>query len=88
MPDTVGAALDVPLKRSPLVTVVASLLGTTTAGAYIESATGIEAGGRTGRTAIVTALWFLAALFFAPLFSAVPPAAYGPALVMVGMLML
>jgi AGZA family xanthine/uracil permease-like MFS transporter len=36
----------------------------------------------------VTALWFLAALFFAPLFSSVPPAAYGPALVMVGMLML
>lgn len=69
-------------------TVVGALLGTTTAGAYIESAAGIEAGGRTGRTAIVTALWFFAALFFAPLFSAVPPQAYGPALVMVGMLML
>jgi AGZA family xanthine/uracil permease-like MFS transporter len=76
------------LQCDAVATVVASLLGTTTAGAYIESATGIEAGGRTGRTAIVTALWFLAALFFAPLFSSVPPAAYGPALVMVGMLML
>ena len=76
------------LQCDALSTVVGSLLGTTTAGAYIESATGIEAGGRTGLTAIVIALWFLAALFFAPLFSAVPPAAYGPALVMVGMLML
>ncbi|MGH7480518.1 MAG: solute carrier family 23 protein, partial [Longimicrobiales bacterium] len=69
-------------------TVLGSLLGTTTCGAYIESAAGIEAGGRTGLTAVVTSAWFLAALFFAPLLSAVPPAAYGPALVMVGMLML
>ncbi|HJR53879.1 MAG TPA: NCS2 family permease [Gemmatimonadota bacterium] len=69
-------------------TVLGSLLGTTTSGAYIESAAGIEAGGRTGLTAVVTALWFLAALFFAPLLSAVPPSAYGPALVVVGMLML
>ncbi|HET6342850.1 MAG TPA: NCS2 family permease [Gemmatimonadota bacterium] len=76
------------LQCDALSTVVGSLLGTTTSGAYIESATGIEAGGRTGLTAIVTALWFLAALFFAPLLSSVPPAAYGPALVMVGMLML
>ena len=69
-------------------TVLGSLLGTTTSGAYIESAAGIEAGGRTGLTAVVTAMWFLAALFFAPLLSAVPPSAYGPALVVVGMLML
>ncbi|HET6360658.1 MAG TPA: NCS2 family permease [Gemmatimonadota bacterium] len=69
-------------------TVLGALLGTTTSGAYIESAAGIEAGGRTGLTAVVTALWFLAALFFAPLLSAVPPSAYGPALVVVGMLML
>ena len=69
-------------------TVAGSLLGTTTCGAYIESAAGIEAGGRTGLTAIVTSAWFLAALFFAPLLSAVPPSAYGPALVVVGMLMI
>ena len=48
----------------------------------------MEAGGRTGLTAVVTAVWFLAALFFAPLLSAVPPSAYGPALVVVGMLMI
>ncbi len=69
-------------------TVLGALLGTTTSGAYIESSAGIEAGGRTGLTAVVTAVWFLAALFFAPLLSAVPPSAYGPALVVVGMLML
>lgn len=76
------------LQCDALATIAASLLGTTTTGAYLESAAGIEAGGRTGRTAVVTALWFLAALFFAPLLSAVPAVAYGPALVMVGMLML
>ncbi len=76
------------LQCDAFATIAGSLLGTTTTGAYIESAAGIEAGGRTGRTAVVTALWFLAALFFAPLLSAVPTIAYGPALIMVGMLML
>lgn len=76
------------LQSDALATVAGALLGTTTCGAYIESAAGIEAGGRTGLTAVVTAAWFLAALFFAPLLSAVPPSAYGPALVVVGMLMI
>ena len=76
------------LQSDAAATVAASLLGTTTTGTYIESAAGIEAGGRTGATSVVTAGWFLAALFFAPLLSAVPPAAYGPALVVVGMLMM
>lgn len=76
------------LQCDALATIAAAILGTTTTGTYIESAAGIEAGGRTGRAAVVTALWFLAALFFAPLLSAVPAVAYGPALVMVGMLML
>jgi AGZA family xanthine/uracil permease-like MFS transporter len=80
--------IDRALQCDAFSTVAGSLLGTTTSGAYIESAAGIEAGGRTGLTAIVTAAWFLAALFFAPLLSAVPPSAYGPALVVVGMLML
>ena len=65
----------------------ATTTGTTTTGTYIESAAGIEAGGRSGLTAVVTAAWFVAALFFAPLLSAVPASAYGPALVVVGMLM-
>jgi len=80
--------MEKPLQCDALATVVGALLGTTTTGTFIESATGIEAGGRTGLTAVTTAAWFLAALFLAPLVSAIPPAAYGPALVVVGMLML
>jgi AGZA family xanthine/uracil permease-like MFS transporter len=63
-------------------------VGTTTAGAFIESATGVEAGGRTGLTAIVTALCFALVLFFSPFVAAIPAQAYGPALVVVGLLML
>ncbi|HJU86075.1 MAG TPA: NCS2 family permease, partial [Gemmatimonadota bacterium] len=77
-----------PMLADSLATVGGSLLGTTTAGAYIESATGIEAGARTGLAAVVVAGLFLLSLFFAPLLSAIPPYAYGPALIVVGMLML
>jgi len=66
----------------------AALLGTTTAGAFIESATGIEAGGRTGFASVVTAFLFLLALFFAPLLTTVPACAYGAALIFVGLLMM
>ncbi|HID10848.1 MAG TPA: NCS2 family permease [Candidatus Latescibacteria bacterium] len=77
-----------PMLADALATVVGALLGTTTTGTYIESAAGIEAGGRTGLTAVVVAVLFLLALFFAPLFTSVPPHAYGPALAMVGLMML
>jgi len=77
-----------PMLTDALSTSFAALVGTTTAGAYIESATGIEAGGRTGFTSVVAALCFVAALFFAPFVGAVPPQAYGPALIVVGLLML
>ena len=80
--------IEKPMLADALATVGGSLLGTTTAGAYIESATGIEAGARTGLAAVVVALLFLASLFFAPLLASIPPYAYGPALVVVGMLML
>lgn len=80
--------IEKPMLADALATVFASLVGTTTAGAYIESATGVEAGGKSGFTAVVTAFLFLTALFFAPLFSAVPSFAYGPALIVVGMLMI
>jgi len=63
-------------------------IGTTTSGAFVESATGIEAGGRTGFTAIVTAACFSLTLFFAPLLTAIPAQAYGPALIVVGLFML
>ncbi|MCK4300965.1 MAG: NCS2 family permease, partial [Planctomycetes bacterium] len=62
--------------------------GTTTTGTYIESAAGIEEGGRSGFTAVVTALCFLGLLFFGPLAKMVPAFAYGPALIMVGILMM
>ncbi len=77
-----------PMLADALSTVAAALAGTTTAGAYIESATGIEEGGRSGLTAVVVAVLFLLALFFAPLASVVPAYAYGPALLIVGMFML
>ena len=77
-----------PMLCDSLSTMVGAVLGTTTSGAYIESAAGIAAGGRSGLASVVTAVLFLAALFFAPLFTIVPPYAYGPALIIVGMLML
>lgn len=80
--------IEKPMMADALATTVAALLGTTTAGAYIESAAGIEAGGRTGLTAVVAALLFLLTLFFAPFLTAVPPQAFGPALIVVGCLML
>lgn len=80
--------MDRPLLCDAVATVTGALLGTTTTGTYIESAAGVEAGGRTGLTAVTTALLFLAALWFAPLLTAIPAFAYGPALVVVGMQML
>jgi AGZA family xanthine/uracil permease-like MFS transporter len=80
--------IEKPMLCDALATVVGSLLGTTTSGVYLESATGIEAGGKTGFTAIVVAILFLSALFFTPLFAAIPPSAFGPALIIVGMLMI
>lgn len=77
-----------PMLCDALATMVAALLGTTSAGAYVESSTGIESGGRTGLTAVFTALLFLLTLFFEPLFTAIPQCAYGPALIVVGTLML
>ncbi len=80
--------IDKPLLADALATVAGALLGTTTTGTFIESAAGIEAGGRTGLTAVVTALALLCCLFCAPLLTAVPACAYGPALIIVGGMML
>lgn len=65
-----------------------SLLGTSSTTAYIESASGVQAGGRTGLTALVIAALFLLALLFSPLASIVPPYATAPALLFVAGLML
>ncbi len=80
--------IEKPMLCDSLSTMAGAALGTTTSGAYIESAAGIEAGGRSGLASVVTALLFLAALFFTPLFTIVPSYAYGPVLIIVGMLML
>jgi adenine/guanine/hypoxanthine permease len=69
-------------------TVAGSLAGTSTVTSYIESAAGVAAGGRTGVTAIVTGLLFLASLVVAPYVGMVPTAATAPALIVVGSLML
>ncbi len=71
-----------------LATSVGALLGSSTTTSYIESAAGIEEGGRTGLTAIVVALLFLLSLFLWPLAGAVPAVATAPALVIVGSMML
>jgi len=80
--------IEKPMLCDALATVVGAILGTTTTGAYIESASGIEEGGRSGFSAVVTAVLFLVALFLTPVLTAVPPCAYGPVLIVVGMLML
>jgi AGZA family xanthine/uracil permease-like MFS transporter len=70
-----------------LATMIGAVLGTSTTTAYIESGAGIEAGGRTGVTAIVAGLLFLLGLFFVPLIGIVPNYATAPALIMVGLFM-
>ncbi|MCX6939850.1 MAG: NCS2 family permease [Verrucomicrobia bacterium] len=67
--------------------ILSSLFGTSTVVSYIESASGVEAGGRTGLTAVTTAVCFLLALFLTPLILIIPAAATAPALVIVGVFM-
>ena len=69
-------------------TALGACLGTSTISTYVESSAGIVEGGRTGLTAVTTAIFFLVALFFSPLFLAVPGFATAPALVIVGFLMM
>ncbi|MGB5478319.1 MAG: NCS2 family permease [Thermoanaerobaculia bacterium] len=69
-------------------TSVGALLGTSTVTSYVESATGVEEGGRTGLTAVSVAILFLLSLFFTPLLVAVPAIATAPALILVGALMM
>ena len=79
--------IEKPMLVDALSTVVAGLFSTTSAGAYIESAAGVHAGAKTGLASVVTAFMFLLALFIAPLLSIFPGYAYGPAMIVVGMLM-
>ncbi|HUI06364.1 MAG TPA: NCS2 family permease [Verrucomicrobiae bacterium] len=79
-----------PMMVDALTCMFSGLVGTSTSGAYIESATGIREGARTGLAAVVTGLLFGASLFFVPLIEPLQNLrfAYGPALVAVGVLML
>lgn len=81
--------IEKPMTVDALSCVFAGLVGTTTSGAYIESATGIREGARTGLAAVTTALLFLASLFFIPLVEPLQRLhyAYAPALIAVGLLM-
>ncbi len=71
-----------------IATVISGLFGTSSGTSYIESATGIEQGGRTGLTAIVAGVLFLPFIFFSPLLSVVPSIATAPVLVLVGVFMM
>nr|WP_272886920.1 NCS2 family permease [Phenylobacterium aquaticum] len=87
-PDGTIPRLNRILFADATATVVGSLAGTSTVVSYIESASGVSAGGRTGLTAVVTGLLFLAALFVAPWAQAIPAAATAPALILVGSMMM
>jgi len=82
-----GTSLQKTLEADATASVLGALLGTSTTTSFIESASGVEEGGRTGLTAVVTGLLFISTLFLLPLFKAIPPNAIYPILVMVGMLM-
>ena len=71
-----------------IATTAGAILGTSTTTTYVESASGVAQGGRTGLTAFTIAACFAVALFFSPLFLSVPGAATAPVLILVGMLMM
>ena len=75
------------LLSDAIATSAGAVLGTSTTTTFVESAAGVGVGGRTGLTALTTALLFLASMFFAPIFVAIPSFATAPALIVVGFLM-
>lgn len=75
------------LLADAIATSAGAILGTSTTTTYVESSAGVAAGGRTGLSTVVTGLLFLLAIFFAPIFTAIPGFATAPALIFVGFLM-
>ena len=75
------------LLSDAIATSAGAVLGTSTTTTFVESASGVALGGRTGLTAMVTAVLFLLSTLFAPIFTAIPSFATAPALIMVGFLM-
>jgi len=80
--------LDRLLGIDAVATMIGALFGTSTTTAYMESAAGIEEGGRTGLTAVTAGILFLLAVLFVPLVGIVPGYATAPALIMVGLFMM
>ena len=76
------------LMADAIGTTVGACLGVSTVTTYVESSTGVAAGGRTGWTAVTSGVLFLIAMFFSPIFIAIPSCATAPALIYVGYLML
>ena len=79
--------MDKALFADSIATSIGAIFGTSNTTTYVESAAGIEAGGRTGLTSVVTALCFVASIFLAPFIGIVPAQATAPALIAVGVLM-
>ncbi len=75
------------LLSDAIATSAGAVMGTSTTTTFVESSAGVAVGGRTGLTAVVTGLLFLLAIFFSPLFTAIPSFATAPALIFVGFLM-
>ena len=86
-PDGSIKKIDKILEADAIATIAGSLLGTSTTNTYIESASGIADGARTGLASIVTGTLFLLALFFSPIIGTVPAFATAPALIIVGVFM-
>lgn len=80
-------AIKPALLADAVATSAGAVLGTSTTTTFVESAAGVGAGGRTGLTAVTTAVLFLISMFFAPIFTAIPSFATAPALILVGFLM-
>ena len=83
-----SSKMDKALFADSVATSVGALFGTSNTTTYVESAAGIGVGGRTGLTALVTAIMFLASIFLAPILGIVPSQATSPALILVGVMML
>ena len=80
--------LEKALFADSVATVVGATLGTSNVTTYVESSAGIEAGGRTGLTAVFAAMFFLLSLFISPLVACVPMAAISPVLILIGVSMI
>ena len=83
-----GSVSDYEVMADAVATTFGAVLGTSTTTTFVESATGVSEGGRTGLTAVFVAVFFALSLFLSPIFMAIPAFATAPALVIVGFYMM